>query len=163
MSFEIIDQYAEAYSDPPERDRVAARGIVVRDGKILLSHELNTGVYMTPGGGVEDSETLEECCKRELAEETGYIVKPMCHFLTINEYSFETKYVSNYFLCEVTGEGNQTLTEIEVEHGIVPEWMKIEDALRIFGTYDLKTPDVRSLYIREFTTINKYLEITATK
>lgn len=156
--FDIINQYAETYSDPPERERVAARGIVVRDGKILLSHELNTGVYMTPGGGIEEGETLEECCKRELAEETGHIVKPMCHFLTINEYSFETKYISNYFICEVIGEGKQTLTDIEVEHGIVPEWVPISKALAIFGTYDTKTPDVRSLYIRELTTINKFLK-----
>lgn len=158
MRPEIINQYAETYSEPPERERVAARGIVVRDGKILLSHELNTGVYMTPGGGIEEDETLEECCKRELAEETGFIVTPLYHFLTINEYSFETKYISNYFVCEVTGEGKQTLTDIEVEHGIVPEWVPVEDALAIFGTYNTKTPDVHSLYIRELTTINKYLD-----
>ncbi len=157
-NIETINQYAETYSDPPERERIAGRGIVVRDGKILLSHELNTGVYMTPGGGIEEGETLAECCKRELMEESGYIVEPLQHFLTINEYSFETKYVSNYFICEVIGEGKQILTDIEVEHGIVPEWVKIEDALTIFGTFDEKAPDVRSLYIRELTTINKYLD-----
>ena len=156
---EIINQYAEIYSDPPERERIAGRGIVVRDGKILLSHELNTGVYMTPGGGIEDGETLAECCRREVREESGYEVNPLFTFLKINEYSFETKYVSNYFVCEVTGEGERTLTDIEVEHGMVPEWVSIEDALDIFGTFDEKTPDVRSLYIRELTTINKYLEI----
>ena len=160
---ETINQYAETYSDPPERVRVAGRGIVVRDGKILLSHELNTGVYMSPGGGVEEGETLEECCARELMEETGYEVKPLFQFLRINEYSFETEYVSNYFICEVTGEGRQTLTKIEIEHGIVPEWVKIEDALAIFGTYNEKAPDVRSLYIRELTTLNKYLEVEKTK
>lgn len=159
---ETINQYAETYSDPPERERIAGRGIVVRDGKILLSHELNTGVYMTPGGGIEEGETLEDCCRREVREESGYEVEPLFQFLKINEYSFETKYVSNYFLCEVTGEGKQTLTDIEIEHGIVPEWVSIEDALAIFGTFDEKTPDVRSLYIRELTTINKYLEINRT-
>ena len=159
---ETINQYAETYSDPPERERIAGRGIVVRDGKILLSHELNTGVYMTPGGGIEEGETLEECCRREVREESGYEVEPLFQFLKINEYSFETKYVSNYFVCEVTGEGKQTLTDIEIEHGIVPEWVSIEDALAIFGTFDEKTPDVRSLYIRELTTINKYLEINRT-
>lgn len=157
--FETINQYAETYFDPPERVRIAGRGIVVRDGKILLSHELNTGVYMSPGGGLEEGESLEECCARELMEETGYEVKPLFQFLRINEFSFETEYISNYFICEVTGEGKQTLTKIEIEHGIVPEWVKIEDALAIFGTYNEKAPDVRSLYIRELTTINKYLEI----
>lgn len=156
---EIINQYAETYSDPPERIRPAGRGIVVRDGKILLSHELNTGVYMTPGGGLEEGETLSECCARELLEETGYQVKPLKHFLIINEYSFETLYVSNYFICEVIGEGEQTLTKIEIEHGIVPEWVPVEEALSIFGSYDQKAPDVRSLYIRELTTIKKYLDV----
>lgn len=156
---ETINQYGRIYSDLPERERIAGRGIVVSDGKILLSHELNTGVYMTPGGGLEEGETLEECCKRELKEETGYDVKPIRHFLTINEYSFETKYISNYFLCEVLGRGDQTLTEIEVEHGIVPEWVDINMALEIFESFDSKTEDVRSLYIRELTTINKYLEM----
>ena len=158
-NIETINQYAETYSDPPERERIAGRGIVVRDGKILLSYELNTGVYMTPGGGIEERETLVECCRREVLEESGYKVNPLYQFLKINEYSFETKYVSNYFVCELTGEGEQQLTEIEVEHGIVPEWVPIEDALAIFGTFDEKTPDVRSLYIRELTTINKYLSI----
>ena len=159
-NIETINQYNFTYSDPPERVREAGRGIVVRDGKILLSHEQNTGVYMTPGGGLEEGETLAECCRREVREESGYEVKPLYQFLKINEYSFETKYVSNYFICEVTGEGSQTLTDIEVEHGTVPEWVPINEALAIFGTFDEKTPDVRSLYIRELTTINKYLEIT---
>ena len=157
--FETINQYAETYSDPPERERVAGRGIVVRDGKILLSHELNTGVYMTPGGGIEDGETLAQCCRREVREESGYEVNPLYQFLKINEYSFETKYVSNYFICEVTGEGERILTDIEVEHGMVPEWVPIEKAIAIFSTFDEKTPDVRSLYIRELTTIRKYLSI----
>lgn len=156
---ETINQYSETYSDPPERERIAGRGIVVRDGKILLSHELNTGVYMTPGGGIESGETLSECCRREVREESGYEVKPLYQFLKINEYSFETKYVSNYFICEVTGEGEQTLTDIEIEHGIVPERVTLSDAIAIFNTYDTKTPDVRSLYIRELTAINKYLEL----
>ena len=155
---EVINQYAETYSDPPERERIAGRGIVVCDGKILLSHELNTGVYMTPGGGLEAGETLAECCRREVREESGYEVNPLYQFLKINEYSFETKYVSNYFICEVTGEGKPTLTQTEIEHGIVPEWVPIDEALAIFGTFDEKTPDVRSLYIRELTTINKYCE-----
>ena len=90
--FETLNQYSKNYSDPPEKIREAGRGIVVRDGKILLTHELNTGVFMTPGGGLEENETLNECCIRELKEETGYIVKPVKQFLKINEYCFETMY-----------------------------------------------------------------------
>lgn len=155
---ETINQYAKVYSDPPEKTRNASRGIIVKDGKILLTYETNTDVYMTPGGGVEENETLAECCIRELKEETGYIVKPVQRFLTVNEYSFETLYISNYFICKIEGECDRHLTDIEVEHGAVPRWVEIDKAIEIFSSYPSKPQDVGSLYLREYTVINKYSE-----
>lgn len=155
---ESIKQYAKNYSDPPEKERIASRGLIIENGKILLSYEKNTDVYMSPGGGLENGESLSECCIRELREETGYEVKPIKHFLVINEYCFETLYISNYFLCERVGKSKQSLTDIEIEHGITPVWLKIEKALEIFGGYASKREDIASLYLREFTVINKYLE-----
>lgn len=156
---ETINQYSKNHSDPPEKTRISSRGLIVENGKILLSHELNTGVYMSPGGGLEGDESLEECCIRELAEETGYQVKPLKHFITVNEYCFETMYVSNYFICEKIGKSKQALTEIEVEHGITPEWVELKKAIEIFGTYASKREDIASLYLREFTVLTKYMEI----
>lgn len=158
--FEILNQYSGDYTDPPEKIRVAGRGIVVENNKILLTHELNTGVYMSPGGGLEEGETLEECCIRELREEAGIQVKPIKQFLRTNEYCPECMYVSNYFICEKTGECQQSLTDIEVEHGAAPEWIEIQNALEIFAEYPAKRRDISSLYLREYTMLNKYLEIT---
>ncbi len=158
--FETLAQYSGDYADPPEKIRVAGRGIVIENNKILLTHELNTGVYMSPGGGLEDGESPEECCVRELREEAGAEVKVIRQFLRINEYCPECMYVSNYFICEKTGECKQSLTNIEIEHGAVPEWVEIEKALALFGEYPTKRRDVASLYLREYTMLNKYLEIT---
>lgn len=158
MNVPVLNQYNIEYSEPPERIREAARAIAVRDGKILLTYEENTGVYMSPGGGVEDGETLEECCIRELQEEAGVKVKPIRRFMTINEYSFETLYISNYFLCEITGEAAQSLTQIEIEHGVTPKWLDIEEAVKIFSTYPEKQPDIRSLYLREYTVLGEYIK-----
>lgn len=152
---EIINQYAKTYDMPPEKERIAGRGLVVEDGKILLSYEVNTDVYMTPGGGLENGETLEECCKRELCEEAGYDVLPLEHFLVINEYCFETLYISNYFICKKVGETEQSLTEIEVEHGITPVWIDLDKAIEIFSEYPNKREDIASLYLREYTVLNK--------
>lgn len=152
---EEINQYAKTYSDPPEKTRIASRGIIIENGKILLSYEKNTGVYMSPGGGLEDGETLDDCCIRELREETGCEVRPIKHFIIINEYCFETLYVSNYFICEKVGKSEQSLTEIEVEHGITPVWVELEKAFEIFGEYASKREDIASLYLREFTVLNK--------
>lgn len=157
--FETLNQYSRNFIDPPIKTREAGRGIVVEDNKILLTHELNTGVYMSPGGGLEDGETLEECCVRELREEAGVEVKPVRQFLRINEYCPECLYVSNYFICEKIGECSQSLTDIEVEHGAVPEWVEIEKALELFGEYPNKREDIGSLYLREYTMLNKYLAL----
>lgn len=155
---QTVTQYNTVYSDPPERVRESARAIVVSDGMILLTYEANTGVYMSPGGGVEANETLEECCKRELREEAGVEVKPLQRFITVNEYCFETLYISNYFLCEITGEAEQSLTEIEIEHGARPMWLELDKAIEIFSTYPEKKPDIRSLYLREYTVIGEYIK-----
>lgn len=152
---EEINQYAKTYSDPPEKKRISSRGIVIENGRILLSYEKNTGVYMSPGGGLEEGESLDDCCIRELREETGYEVKPIKRFVVINEYCFETLYISNYFICERVGKSEQALTEIEVEHGITPVWVEIDKAFEIFGAYESKREDIASLYLREFTVLNK--------
>lgn len=154
---ETIIQYARTYSDPPEGVRQASRAIIVKDGKVLLTYETNTDVYMSPGGGVEPGETLEECCVRELSEETGYTVKPIKQFLTINEYCFEIMFVSNYFICEITGKAEQKLTEIEIEHGATPVWLDFDEALEMFSRYtEEKREDIYSLYLREYTALTKY-------
>ncbi len=157
--FETLTQYSGEYSDPPLKIREAGRGIVAENGKILLTHELNTGVFMSPGGGLEEGETLSECCARELREEAGVEVKPVKQFLRVKEYCPEALYISNYFICEKVGECKQSLTEAEVEHGAVPEWVEIEKALSIFSEYPAKRRDIASLYLREYTMLNKYLEL----
>jgi ADP-ribose pyrophosphatase YjhB (NUDIX family) len=153
--FEEIIQYAKIYNDPPERERVGCRAIIIKDNKVLLSWEERKDVYMSPGGGVEESESLEECVVRELREEAGCEVNPLEHFLVINEYCFETCYVSNYFICEKTGDCSQSLTDIEIEHGITPVWMELEKAIELFSDYPNKREDISSLYLREFTVLNK--------
>jgi 8-oxo-dGTP diphosphatase len=45
-----------------------------REGRVLLirrGHEPYAGAYALPGGFVEIGETVEEACRREVAEETG--------------------------------------------------------------------------------------------
>jgi len=54
--------------------RIAAYGVIVNDGKLLLAHwdeDGRTG-WTLPGGGLEDFETADQAAVREIAEETGY-------------------------------------------------------------------------------------------
>lgn len=163
-NIEIIHQYGRIYSEVPERIRIGSRAFLIKDGKILLSHEMNTGVYLIPGGGAEENETAEECCIREIREETGYYVTPTEQILEIDEHFREILYISRYFVCEITGEGEQKLTDAEIEHGVVPEWVEIEKALEIFGKYPAYADideEIEGQYKREYTAINYYLKNSA--
>lgn len=56
--------------------RVNVRGIIVKDGKLFaVRHRWLDGsgkdFWCTPGGGLEDGETLHEGIRREMTEETG--------------------------------------------------------------------------------------------
>ena len=132
------------------------RGILVRDGRILLSYERNVDQYLIPGGGREGDESLEDCCKRELAEEAGIIVHPHTHYLTLEEYYHEFYFKSHYFLCDHLGECERRLTESEKLRGLEPVWIELDEAMRIFGSYKEyeTTNEMRyGAYFREYTAL----------
>ncbi len=115
--------------------RIACRGVIYENGKILLSHELGTGWYLIPGGGAEDGETPEECCIREMQEETGWLVKPTECYLTLTECYGDWCYISHYFLCQPLSQGAPRLTETEAKRGLTPEWVEFAEAEAIFADH----------------------------
>ena len=142
------------------KTRAGSRAVVVRDGMILLSHETVSGWWLVPGGGLEEGETPETCCIREVEEETGFIVKPLRQFLTLNEYYEEYRYVSNYFICEVTGTGEMRLTDAEKRRGLEPQWIPLEEAVGIFSRhqeYADTSEEKRGSYLRDYTALQEYL------
>lgn len=60
--------------------RIGVAGIVKNNNYgILLGRrgkDPNRGLYVLPGGGVEDGESLEQAFQRELREETGVEIQP---------------------------------------------------------------------------------------
>ena len=154
----VINQYLASYSEPPKFVRIGARGIIIKDNKILLTHESRLGRYMSPGGGIENTETFEECCVRELKEEAGLIVKVIKPLVTVNEYWHDTLHINNYFICEIIDSCENSLTETEIDHGVMPKWVPIDEALEIFGDYASKTEDCMRMYFREYTIIKDYIK-----
>jgi len=86
---------------------VSADAIVFRDGKILLVERASPpfeGVLALPGGHLGDDESLEECIRREVLEETSLSVSPV---VMVGAYSSPARdprgTVSIAYICEITG------------------------------------------------------------
>ena len=143
--------------------RHACRGIVVNDGKVLLGYEEKNDKYIIPGGGVENGETYEQCCERELLEETGMLVRAKEEYLEIEELFADWRHINHYFVCELIKEtGSVNLTEDEKNAGCTFKRLPMEDALNIFGRYeDFHKTNIADygLYRREFFALKEYSKI----
>lgn len=55
---------------------VSAAAIIVRDGRVLMIKDPAQGMQVLPGGHLHWGESVEEGLRREVFEETGYLVEP---------------------------------------------------------------------------------------
>ena len=62
------------------------RAVLVKDNKLLIAKY--GGVYLLPGGSIDEGETKETAILRELREETGivYDINDLKNILTLNYY-----------------------------------------------------------------------------
>ena len=157
---EKVDIFGENYFGKWDKTRTACRAIIIKDNKILLSYETNTEQWMLPGGGLEEEETEEQCVIREVAEETGSVIKPSGCMLEIDEYYEDWKWVNRYFLGEVVGDTEVQLTKREQEVGMEPRWLPVDEILDIFSKHQMYV-DIdemrRGMYLREYTALKEIL------
>ena len=144
----------------PDGFRQTSRGVIIRGDEVLLIHESARDIWMLPGGGRERDETPEECCLREVLEETGLSVRLAGHFLTLDERGGNKRCLSDYFACEVVGKGEPDLTEEEQELGTEPRWVPFDEAFDIFSDWQVLEPgtSLQRLYLREFTALEEYAD-----
>lgn len=123
----------------PEISRVAVRGIIRVDGKLLFIEDKH-GVLKLPGGGQDEGESDLDTLIREVREETGYNVIPA----TVREFgSIEEKRRSlheemiwhqynNLYFCEVEEQrGECDYSDNEKQLGMRLKACTLDEALEI--------------------------------
>jgi len=126
--------------------RPSVYGMIIKDGKILLSKQWDG--YDIPGGGVYLGEATEEAVKREVKEETGLDVKVGQLVFCGNSFfqmPFEGNYVQSlllYYLCEVTGGEISTdgFDDHEKEYAGQAEWVDLNNLadLKFYNSIDTR-------------------------
>lgn len=133
----------------PEKE--GCRGIVYKDGLYLIVRQAKWDIYTFPGGGRELGETLEECCKREVLEETGVTVKILDLRTTVKEYYIDSKWVNHYFLCEfIEDTGANALTDEEKDLGLEVLWLTRDELLEELTNNMTKHENGPAVHNREF-------------
>ncbi|MBK21158.1 MAG: NUDIX hydrolase [Flavobacteriales bacterium] len=76
----------------PSRFNIRVYGILIQEGKILVTDEIRSGVKMTkfPGGGLEFGEGIVECLIREFKEELNVKITVKTLFYVNDFYQFSS-------------------------------------------------------------------------
>ncbi|WP_404408047.1 NUDIX hydrolase [Jeotgalibacillus malaysiensis] len=66
------------------------------NNELLMVRSFGSDAWAVPSGGIEEGETPEACCVREVMEETGYEVEIIRHLFlketTIDDFEVQTNY-----------------------------------------------------------------------
>ena len=150
--------------------RKTVRGIILDENKILLVYSKKFDDYMFPGGGLSKGERKINALKRELLEELGCrdveIIKPF-GYIKEKRYSAKTHVPfiqkSYYYLCMISDIGEQKLESYEVDFGVSPTWIDIDEAIRhdsiVVKDKEHQKKGIRTVLHREIKVLEKIKEM----
>ncbi len=102
--------------------------IVDKNMVLMINRKNSWKGWSFPGGHLEDGESMLECIKREIFEETGLIVKNISYMGFAHFYNTENHkrhIISNYFCNEFEGNITKMCDEGDLR------WISISDILKL--------------------------------
>lgn len=130
MSNDLFDTEEKVFGQKLDNieytDRIGVYGIVINEeGNIAVIK--TPGGYFLPGGGIENSESHEECIKREFIEETGYDIEikkyigsaSIYHITRTNQYK---RGIGYYYIVNLK---DKTHDKVEDDHELI--WIDAEE------------------------------------
>ena len=123
--------------------------IVPKGNSILLLQrkpdDFLPNIFELPGGRVEEKESLENAAKRELAEETGFVLKNFKAYLGYYNFKGQSKGINRMFNFVVSVE---EISEIKYSEHQAYVWI-VKNDLPSYSIHD-KTLEMIRLYFNYF-------------
>ncbi len=157
--------------DRKPKTRQTARAIIINEKyELLMAYSNLFKDYTFAGGGLKSGEDFEMALKRELSEEFG------ASDISIHKalgYTQELRYgirgeadiyiqTSIYYMCKINQFKTPDLHDREVKHGLEPEWVSIDDALKqnefIIIDERHQTKGLKTVLVRENMVLKKLKE-----
>ena len=121
--------------------RSVARAILINDSKeVCLLHVVgiddfgNRNYYETPGGGINNDESLEEAVLREIHEETGFHASIITYLGYVDDYYnlIKRHNITHYFLLKAESFDHEELEEYEKEIISEKVWVSFDKAINLY-------------------------------
>lgn len=135
----LFDLVHPRFPDNPRAvlERVAARGVVLRDRQLLLLYTARYDDYSLPGGGVDAGEDVRAALCRELEEETGARnVRVVAEFGRIDEArphwgAHDAMRMQSFvYVCTVDDVLDAPrMEDYEHANGMRPVWIDVDEAI----------------------------------
>lgn len=100
--------------------------------RVLMVKNRDVNGWSVPSGGIEENETAEACCIREVREETGYSVSEIMYVSTKQKISDGYQRHTSYFLLTL---------DKSIERGVIDrdildvDWFSLDDLQEIDHLY----------------------------
>jgi 8-oxo-dGTP pyrophosphatase MutT (NUDIX family) len=131
---EIRCNHPEYNQDVPLK--IASRALIIKDNKVAVLYSQKYKAYMTPGGGLERGESLEEACIREAKEETGILVKPLEKIAILDCNYPKIRIVHHYFVCDYIEDLEQIQQTLhEQDQDLILKWLTLEEVKQAYGSH----------------------------
>ncbi|MDR1032419.1 MAG: NUDIX domain-containing protein [Candidatus Nomurabacteria bacterium] len=134
-------------------ETISAGGIIYEDGKYLLINWPSENTVEIPKGTVKLGESIEDACKREILEETGYTVEIIAP-LSVSNYTVDwhdgkTYHKTvHYFLLNPV-KGSELHSNRQQGEDFENLWVSSKDALSLLSFEEMRTAMLKAMQICE--------------